>query len=152
MILRDNFTIRTSHPDMYQELQQKKKLFKLQIHLFVSALAIGILNNLKSQERPHHDIIKLWQLKSDLKKYRDLINILSQIICKDKDERDCGAELLAHADGGLELLWEEYQAQGTLDLPRIFEETKKKWPQRIPKLLVIIKQSTGSEGDSTNRT
>ena len=143
MILRDNFTIRTSHPEMYQELQQKKKLFKLQIHLFVSALAIGILNNLKSQERPRHDIIKLWQLKSDLKKYRDLINILSQIICK--DERDCGAELLAHADGGLELLWEEYQAQGTLDLPRIFEETKKKWPHRISELLTILKQSEGNE-------
>ncbi|RLI44267.1 hypothetical protein DRO69_07765 [Candidatus Bathyarchaeota archaeon] len=142
MILRDNFMIRTAHPEIYQELQQKKKMFKLQIHLFTAALVIGVLNKAKSQLSPHHDIIRLRQLQGNLKLYRDIINILSQIICRNKDERPCGAELLAYADGGLELIWEEYQSQGTLDLPRIVEEMKKKWSQRVPELLAIFKQST----------
>ena len=147
MILHDNFTIRTSHPEMYQELQQNKKLFELQIHIFVSALAIGILNNLKSQESPHRDIIKLWQLKDNLKEYRDMINIISQIICEGKNERDCSHELLAYADGGLEFLWKEYQAQGTLDLPRILEEAKKKWSKRIPELLASLRCTYASKSE-----
>ena len=130
---------------MYQELQQKKKVFKLQIHLFTAALAIGILNNVKSQQSPRHDIIRLRQLHGNLKLYRDIIKILTQIICRGKDEKACGTEILAIADGGLELLWKEYQAQGTLDLPRIVDETEKKWPQRIPELLAIFKQSASSE-------
>jgi hypothetical protein len=142
MVLRDNFMIRTAHPEIYQELQQKKKMFKLQIHLFTAALVIGVLNKAKSQLSPNHDIIRLRQLHGHLKPYRGIIDILSQIICRNKDERACGAELLAYADGGLELLWEEYQSQGTLDLPRIVEETKNKWPQRIPELLIAFKQST----------
>ena len=142
MILRDNFMIRTAHPEIYQELQQKKKMFKRQIHLFTVALVIGVLNKAKSQLSPHHDIIRLRQLEDNLKPYRDIINILSQLLCRNKDERACGAELLAYADGGLELIWEEYQLQGTLDLPRIVEETKKKWSQRIPELVATFKQST----------
>ena len=148
MILHDSFMIRTARPEIYQELQQKKKLFKLQIHLFTSALVIGILNDVRSQQSPHHDIIRFRQLQGNLKQYRDIINLLTQILCKGKDERDCGTEILAYADGGLNLLWQEYQAQGTLDLPRIYEETKKKWQQSIPNLLAVFKQS--ADGESTN--
>ena len=130
MVLPDNFMIRTAHREMYKELQQEKKIFKLQIHLFTAALAIGFINNVKSQQQPRHDIVRLNQLHGNLRLYRDTIHILTQIVCKDKDRKDCGAELLSYADGGLELLWNDYQAQGILDLPRIFEETKKIWTTR----------------------
>jgi hypothetical protein len=136
-----NFMLRTAYPEIYEELCQKKKLFKLEIHLFTSALTLGLLHNVRSQKKPTHDIVRLNQLvKEEHKEVKDVINILSQIAFTGADKRLRGETVLAHADGGLELLWKDYQAQGVLDLPRILEESKKKWTDRI--------QELNLEGDS----
>jgi len=141
-----NFMFRTAYPEIYEELCQKKKLFRLEIHLFASALAIGILNKAQSQKRPSHDMIRLNQLlKEEHQETKDVINILSQMICQGPDKRARGDTVLAYADGGLEILWKDYQAQGILDLPRILEDSKKKWPNRIPELSHCLEENVPPE-------
>lgn len=141
-----NFMFKTAYPEIYEELCQKRKLFKLEIHLFASALAIGILNNTCCQKKPSHDIVRLNQLlKEEHRAIKDVINVLSQIIYVGPDKRERGNSILAYADGGLEILWKDYQAQGILDLPRILDDSKKKWPNRIPELSHNLeKESTPS--------
>jgi len=137
--LDENFMVRTAYPDVYQELWQKKKLFKNQIHLFTAALAIGVLYNAHSQKKPHQDIVRIGTLSEEHKENIDVINILSQVVYVGPDKRARGAAILSYADGGLEIIWKEYQAQGMLDIPRIVEEAKKKWPDRIPELSHVFK-------------
>ena len=139
--LDQNFMFRTAYPEIYEELCQKKKLFKLDIHLFASALAIGILNKEKSQKKPSHDILRLSQLsREEHQEIKEVIHMLSQLAYTKPDKRARGEAVLAYADGGLELLWKDYQTQGILDLPRILDETKKKWPSRISELSSILDQ------------
>jgi len=146
MSLYDEIMLRTAHPEIYDELCEEKKLFKIRAHLFVAALSYGISHNVRSQRKPYHDIVRLSQLEKHHPIQVKLIKLLAKIICESQDKQSCGRELLAYADGGLEILWKEYQAQGALDVPRIVEETKNKWAQRVPELLTILKQSAGSEG------
>jgi len=137
-----NFMFKTANPEIYEELCQKKKLFRLEIHLFASALAIGILNKTCSQKKPSHDIVRLNQLlKEEHQEVKDVINILSQIAYVGSDKRARGDAILTYADGGLEILWKDYQAQGILDLPRILGDSKKKWPNRIPDLSHILEEN-----------
>ncbi|NIO36323.1 hypothetical protein GTO27_01320, partial [Candidatus Bathyarchaeota archaeon] len=122
MSLYDEFMLRTAHSEIYDELCEERKLFKLRAHLFTAALAYGILHNVCSQAKPNHDIVRLSQLEKRHPTQVALIKLLAKIVCKGEDERSRSYEILAYADGGLELLWEEYQAQGTLDVPRMVEE------------------------------
>ena len=127
--------IKTAHHEIYQELQQKKRLFKHQIHLFTFSLVMGILFNKKSDKTPTHDIIRLRALSSpELGLQRSLIEFLSLACSKIVKTKECETEILKYAEGGLELIWEEYQEQGILDLPRLFEKSKKHWSERIPEL------------------
>jgi hypothetical protein len=138
--LEEDFMIRTAYPEIYDELCDVKKLFKLKVHLFTTALAIGVLYELRSEKKPKHDIIRLSQLKDregewNMDEQRELIDLLARVCCKGSDKRSLGLQLLSYADGGLEKLNREYQEQGTLDLSRILEEGKKTWPRRIEELL-----------------
>jgi hypothetical protein len=130
-----NLMFKTAYPEIYEELCQKRKLFRLEIHLFASALAIGILNKMRSQKKPTHDIVRLNQLlKEEHSETKEVINILSQMVYAGPDKHARGDAILAYADGGLEILWKDYQAQGILDLPRILADSKKKWSNRISEL------------------
>jgi len=132
--------IRTANSEIYKELVQDKKYFKRQIELFISALAIGYVNNINSEKRPNHDIIRLNVLEANMKNYKDIIDFMSRIICLEYDEEKCGSLLLSYADGGLEKIWSEYQTQGILDLPRIYEEIKQIWPNKTNNIIEIIEK------------
>jgi len=139
-VLDEEFMLRTAYPEIYDELCDVKKLFKLRVHLFTFALALGVLHNLRTVKKPKHDIIRLSQLKDregewNMSEQRELIDLLVRAWCKGSDKRDLGSQLLSYADGGLEKLYREYQEQGILDLSRMFEEAKKVWPGRIEELL-----------------
>jgi hypothetical protein len=139
-ILEEEFMIRTAYPEIYDELCDVKQLFKLRVHLFTTALAVGVLYELHSEKKPKHDIIRLSQLKDrggawNMDEQRELIDLLARVCCEGSDKRSLGSWLLSCADGGLEKLNREYQEQGILDLPRILEEGKKVWPRRIEELL-----------------
>lgn len=137
--IEPNFMFRTAYPEIYEELCHKKKLFKLDIHLFAAALAIGLLNKAKSTKKPSRDIIRLSQLsREEHQETKDCINILSQFAYTKPDKRARGEAIIAYSDGGLELLWGDYQTQGILDLPRIIEETKKKWPDRFSEIMASL--------------
>lgn len=137
MVLFNGMTIRTAYPKRYQELVDDKKLFKRSIHLFTAALAVGVVLDQKSKgKKPHHDLIRLSTVTD--KEQRSIINVLSRIACKGEDKKTRGQELLAYADGGLEKIWEEYQALGNLDLPRLLEKIKKKCSQRASELITNI--------------
>ncbi len=136
---------KTSNGDAYEELCQKKKYFKMEIHLFAAALAIGLLENKRCENKPTHDIVRLNQLlKEEHQEIREIINILSQVAYVGPDKRLRGDAILTFADGGLEILWKDYQAQGILDIPRILEDSKKKWPERIPDLLNSVKKDSNN--------
>lgn len=139
-VLDEDFMIRTAYPEIYDELCDVKKLFKLRVHLFTFALAIGVLHELRSVKKPKHDIIRLSQLKDkegewNMSEQRELIDILVRVCCEGSEKRELGLQLLSHADGGLEKLYREYQEQGILDLSRLLEEAKKVWPKRTEDLL-----------------
>lgn len=139
-VLDEDFMLRTAYPEIYDELCDVKKWFKLRVHLFTFALAIGILYDLRSTKKPKHDIIRLSQLKDkegewNMNEQKELIDLLVRACCGGSDKLELGAQLLSHADGGLEKLYREYQEQGILDLSRMLEEAKKKWPKRIEEFL-----------------
>jgi hypothetical protein len=140
--LDPSFMFRTGYPEIYEELCHKKKMFRLDIHLFASALAIGMINNTTGKKKPSHDIVKLSSLsRNEHQEIKEVVNILSQLAYTKPDKHARGESVIAYSDGGLELLWKEYQTQGILDLPRIIDETKKKWPNRFPQLLSLLDQS-----------
>lgn len=134
MSLNGSFMIRTANSEIYHELVEKKKYFKRQIELFISALSIGLVNDIKSNKTQNRDIIRLNVLETRMKDYKDLIELVSRIICIKIDQKECGNLILKYADGGLEKIWDEYQIQGLLDLPRFYEETKDKWQKLILKI------------------
>jgi hypothetical protein len=139
LALERNFMVRTGHPEIYEELCGQKKLFKLDIHLFAAALAIGVLNDKASEKTASHDKVRLNQLTGEQhREIKEVISILAQLAYTKPDKRARGEAIIAYADGGLELLWADYQTQGVLDLPRILDEAKKKWTQRSQDLLSNI--------------
>jgi hypothetical protein len=142
MALDSSFMFRTAYPEVYEEICHKRKLFKLDIHLFAAALAIGILNNATSTKKPIRDIIRLAQLSRDEhQEIKEVINILSQFAYTKPDKRARGEAIIGYSDGGLDLLWKDIQTQGVLDLPRIIDDVKKKWPSRFPELLALLEQN-----------
>lgn len=141
LALEPGFMFRTAYPEVYEELCHKKKIFKLDMHLFAAALAIGILNKASSTKKPSRDINRLSQLTQDeYNEIKQVINILSQIAYPKPDKHARGESIIAYSDGGLELLWKDYQTQGILDLPRIIDETKRKWSDRFPELLHLLEK------------
>jgi len=139
-VLDDGFMLRTAYPEIYDELCDVKKLFKLKVHLFTTALAVGVLYDLRSEKGAKHDIIKLLQLRDregewNMQEQKELIDLLVRVCCKGSDKRELGLQLISYADGGLKKLYQEYQEQGVLDLSRMLEEAKKAWPQRIEGLI-----------------
>jgi len=140
--LESSFMFRTAFPEIYEEICHKRKFFKLDIHLFATALAIGILNNVTSTKKPTRDIIRLTQLfRDEHQEIKEVINILSQFAYTKPDKRARGESIIAYSDGGLELLWKDVQTQGVLDLPRIIEDAKKKWPSRFPEVLALLERN-----------
>jgi hypothetical protein len=138
----DSFMIRTAHPDIYEELCRDRRIFRLDIHLFATALSIGILRKKRSDLRPNHDIVRLGQLtKSEHEEIKSIIRIARYVVHESVQEQDSRDLIINFADGGLEYLWEEYQTQGILDWPRLIDDSKQKWPNRITE---ILEESTDS--------
>lgn len=135
MSLDSLFMLRTANADVYAELVTNKKLFTRQAHLFVVGLAIGVAKNRKSIKSPNKDIVRMVILENNLGKYKNVIDLVTEIICFGMDEKECGQILLSYTDGGIEYLWDEYKTQGTLDLPRIYNEIKNEWPDRITAII-----------------
>jgi len=134
------FMIRTANSEVYKELVTEKKLFSRQIELFLIGLSIGIAKNLKSNKRPNHDIIRLVILESNLKLYKDVIDVIAEIFCRKIEEGECGSMILSYADGGIEYIWEEYLAQRILDLPRLYQETLNNWENISNTLITELKK------------
>ena len=139
-VLDEKFMIRTAYPEIYDELCEVKKIFKLRIHLFSTSLAIGVLYDRKTTVKPKRDIIRLSQLRDragewNLGEQKELIDILVRICCTHADRYEIGSLMLSYADGGLEKLYQDFQEQGILDLSRLLEEAKLKWTERLEELL-----------------
>ena len=136
-VLDEHFMLRTAYPEIYDDLCDVKKLFKLRLHLFTTALAIGVLYDLRSEKKTRHDIIRLSQLrdKEGMQEQKELIDLLVRVFCIGSDKRELGLQLLSYADGGLKKLYQEYQEQGVLDISRMLDGAKKDWLQRIEELI-----------------
>ena len=136
----EDVMLRTAYQEIYDELCDVKKIFRLRVHLFTTALVLGLLYNIRSEKKMNHDLIRLSQLRDregewNMQEQKDLIDVLVRVCCRGKDKRDSSLQMMSFADGGLKRLYEEYRLQGVLDLSRILEEAKKAWPQRIKELL-----------------
>jgi hypothetical protein len=140
MVLDNSVMLRTANRDMYQELVETKRFFKRQIDLLTTALIIGIVNEHASEKRQNHDIIRVGQLTGNLDPFKKMLDLISDIICLNEDSSDCSKLIFSYADGGLELIWADYQAQGDLDLPRLYDDVKKKWEKILPDLIKKIKR------------
>ena len=132
-IIYDDLSIRTAYPEIYQEFVEKKKIFKKKIHLFTTALAIGVITETSSKETPNHDLIRFSTVVDE--KQKKMINILARLSCNEPDKKERGKQLQLFADGGLKKLWDDYQESGILDTPRIIEEIKGKCLERKNKIL-----------------
>ena len=121
--------IKTGNPKIYDEWEKNKKFFKARHYIFTLGLAIGILNNKKSDKEKYHDIVRLGSIRDSNTK--NMINFVFAVICQGPTNDDRWKEILSYSDGGLELLWEDYQKQGIIDIAMLITETKKKWPDRI---------------------
>ena len=139
MVLDDSTMLRTANKEVYQELVETNKYFKRQIDLFVSALVVGLVNNYKSEKRQNHDIIRMGQLTGSLYIFKKMLNLMSDLICISEENSECFKLIFSYADGGLELMWDDYQAQGALDLPRLYDDISKKWGDRLPDVLALVK-------------
>ena len=102
-MLDNNTMLRTANKEIYEEFIDIKKYFNRRIHLFVTGLIIGIVNKRISGKRPNRDIIRMGQLDPNLSEFKILINLISDILCLEKEE-DCSNIIFKYADGGLELL------------------------------------------------
>ena len=112
---------------------------------YKNSLIKQTIKKAKSQSKFNLDIVRLRQLEPNYTTYKKIILLVSQILCFKKDLKECGPLILSYADGGLELMWREYQVQKILDLPRIYEETKSKWSNVIEEVLYpILKINTSS--------
>lgn len=131
MKLENLFMLKTAYADVYAELVTNKKYFTRQVQLFVAGLAIGVVKNRKSTKTPNRDIVRMVILENNLGLFKDVIDLVAEIVCINMDEKECGAAILSYADGGIEYIWDEYKTQGTLDLPRIYDEIKNEWPNAI---------------------
>ena len=140
MVLDEQFMLRTAYPEIFDELCDVKKLFKLRVHLFTLALTIGVLYDLQSDKKARHDILRLAQLRDregewNMQEQKELIDLLVRVCCKGSDKRELGLQMLSYADGGLKKLYQEFQEQGVLDLSRMIEEAKNAWPKRMEEVL-----------------
>lgn len=134
--------IYTDQNEIYEKLTEDNKTFNLKRELFLAALVIGVVNNKKSEKRPRKtnilDFIKL------PRETQELIYLLSEVAGRTGDLEASCDDILRYADGGLELIWEAYRDQGTLDVTRLVEEAKEKWSKRLEELK-IAKQKTELE-------
>lgn len=135
-IIYEDMTIKTANPEIYKELVENKKLFAKSLHLFTSALAVGIILNKKSEKKAHHDLIR-FSTVSDLEQ-KILVTTLARISCEGNDKKERGKVLLTFADGGLEYIWQEYQLAGNLDVSRLIGNIKNKCTEKTEEMLESI--------------
>lgn len=131
--------IYTDQNDKYEELTEENRTFNRKTELFVAALVIGIVNNRKSQNKPKKtNILDFIKLPPET---QELIYLLFEVTKNPQDIQTSCTDLLRFADSGIESIWQAYQDQGTLDLTRLVEETKEKWPRRMEKLGIVKQQA-----------
>lgn len=129
--LNDDTMVQTAYPEYYEEFVLNKKIFPKRYHLFVLALGLGVLKGLKSEKKPYRDTVRIRDIKDN---GRETIEIIYSLAF-DKGGKDDWVDLLMCADGGLELIRQEYQTQGAFDLPRLLDEAESLWPDRAKELI-----------------
>jgi hypothetical protein len=130
--------IHTDQNEIYEQLTEDLKIFGGKSELFLAALVFGVINDKKSEKKPKKtyilDFIKL------PRESQDLIYLLSEVCRPENQEVSCD-DIVRYADGGLTLIWEAYRNQGVLDMTRLAEEVKEKWPKRLEELNITTRKT-----------
>jgi len=125
-----DYTVTTAHADVYEKLE-KEKLFKARHHLFTVGLAIGFMHNLHCNHQRDHDILRILTLKDSASK--GIIEFF-YAFCAEPSDQERWNNLMAVGDGGIEHLWDAYQLQNHIDVPRLLQESKELWKARAQAL------------------
>jgi hypothetical protein len=138
-IVSENTTFSTKNPKIYDELVGSQGFFKRRYHLFIVALAYGILVGKKIEKKKGkpRDVFLLSTVKDE--KQLLLLETLLRMGCSSEKKTSIARKAMDFADGGLELIWKQYQELGTLDLPRLVEAMRTKCEEQIPAILELIK-------------
>ena len=110
-------------------------MFPSMYHFWALGLVYGILHNKKSDKTKTGDIIRINQINNE--KIRDVIGICYMILDDGREQTEIVSEMMSYADGGIEVLYETYDKNGSFQLPMKIEESKNIWPERVKELYNI---------------
>ena len=131
-VSHEPWMIQTAIPHIYEDLVDVKKLFHTQYNLFVAGLVYGLLLDIRSDGKPHADIVRINSISSDTVK--NIIDMAYLMLDNGRNDRDIKAQLLRVADGGVTALNSIYYKTGDLDVKRLVAEAERVWPTRIGQL------------------
>lgn len=129
----EKWEIATSRNVDYEKLVTRGKLFSSKHQLFAAGLVYGLLHDKRHEKKPTVSITKLFAIND--KSTKSLIDVVFWVLNDKKDDKKVWIEMLHIADGGVVALREIYdQGGGDIEIPRLLDDAKKIWPERIKTL------------------
>jgi hypothetical protein len=140
--------------DFYDFLQKEEgtgattKYFNGKAKIFTTALLLGFFHNRKSDESPTDQFTRLKQI-SDIY-HAGIIKMIFIAIARKpensgKSPDEVFLEMCKYADGGIEILQDDYNSNNELNMDKINSEVEKKIEEMVNEIMSVNANSTESD-------
>ena len=141
----DGTRLSTAYDSVYNDLCKKaeddgtKKPFKNKSDLFPVALIIGVLNNKRDDTKKEAGFVRFSSVSEHNK---NIIKMFFHSVAKGKSWSDKWKDIKELADGGIQIIDEDFKKTKEFDVYKFFADINKMWPDRAKEIIKKIQESS----------
>ena len=145
----DGTRIGTAHTSFYDDLcrktdaeeraSAKKKPFKNKVDLFPIALIIGVLNDKRDESKKDDPFARLNSIADH---HKSIIKIFLHSVARGDTLADKWKDIKDLADGGIQIIEDEYKKTNDFDVYKIFADVNKMWPEKAKDIIKNLQKSS----------
>ena len=119
--------------------EKTKKPFKYKGDLFPVALIIGFLNDKRDDSKKDPGFVRFGTLSDHNK---NIIKIFFHSIAKGEKWSDKWKDIKEIADGGIQIIEDEYKKTQDFDVYKFFADVNKMWPDKSKQIIKNLQESS----------
>ena len=141
----DGTRLATSNTEFYDMICRKsddektKKPFRYKGDLFPVALIIGVLNDKRDDRKKDPGFVRFGTLSDHNK---SIIKMFFHSIAKGEEWSDKWKDIKELADGGIQIIEDEYKKTQEFDVYKFFADINKMWPDRANVMIKNLQKSS----------
>ena len=118
--------------DLDEKASEKKKPFKFKADLFPVALIIGVLNDKRDDTKKEPGFVRFSSVSNH---NRNIIKIFFYSVAKGEDWDEKWKDIKELADGGIQIIEDEYNTTQDFDVYKFFADVNKMWPDKSKQII-----------------